>query len=108
MGGPMLLWSREPRPIPSGDLIEAATAALCEGWARVAGPELAAVTRPLRFTGRKKRRLVVEADYGSPSPWGSWDRLGPEPGRRSFTALRRAVNELIAPHEVDHIEFTPR
>lgn len=109
LGGPILLpWNGESRPVPSEDLIETANTSIRENWNGLVGSDLAVITNPLRFTGRKKRRLVVGADFNFRPPWGNWHTLGREPERRSFTALRKAVNELISPHEVDHIDFTPR
>jgi hypothetical protein len=67
---------------------------------------MAAVTTPLCFTGRKRRRLVCDI-YGDPNrslpPWGSWEAIAENP--QAFTKLRRSVNRAIAPLEVDHIDF---
>jgi len=75
-------------------------------WTEIAGPGLGAVTRPLAFTGKKARRLVICVEDTAIAPWGGWTCLSSdESKRRSFTQFRRAVNDAIAPHEVDHIEF---
>ena len=75
-------------------------------WTGIVGAELAAMTRPLRFTGPKSRRLVVAADASAKPPWGSWSVLSTYlPERRSFTAFRTAINAAIAPLRVDHVEF---
>ena len=76
-------------------------------WAEVVGPELAHITRPLAFTGEKARRLLVFADGSASPPWGGWTYLSSiESERHTFTRFRTAVNDTIAPHEVDHIDFT--
>jgi hypothetical protein len=76
-------------------------------WPDIAGPELAAVTRPLAFAGDKGCRLVVFADPSAKPPWGDWRwRSEREVERRTFTRFRAAVNTAIAPHGVDHISFT--
>ena len=80
---------------------------LRENWPRVAGELLAGVTRPVCITGVKARRLLVHASPGSRAPWGSWSSLSTEVAeRRTFTRLRASVNTEVAPHEIDHIDFT--
>ncbi|MBK6631442.1 MAG: hypothetical protein IPG33_10575 [Betaproteobacteria bacterium] len=75
-------------------------------WAEIVGNELANVTRPLLFTGEKARRLLILANATSTPPWGSWSLSTQESKRRTFSHFRAAINEAIAPHEVDHIDFT--
>lgn len=62
-------------------------------------------TFPKQFTGRKGRRLVVKKKMNFTPPWGSWyDHL--KNGKPSkFTELRKKINELINPLEIDHIDF---
>lgn len=81
---------------------------LIEQWEDLAGPELAANTRPVSFAGRKLRRLIVVANTNSQPPWGKWDCLNEGPERAAFTDLRRAVNGSVAPHGIDHIDFIER
>jgi hypothetical protein len=58
------------------------------------------------FTGKKARRLLVQAEGTATPPWGGWSYRSPdEAKRRTFTRFRSAVNKAIGPHEVDHIEF---
>ncbi len=97
-----------PRVRPTLADERAAMGIITEGWNVIAGADLAALTRPRSFTGRRRRRLVVEADYGANPPWGSWQELESLPGRRSFTELRAVINAAISPHAVDHIDFVPR
>lgn len=106
LGGPMYLeWDYTVKDRPPDDEAAKAIEVLKAKWMSVAGPELGDVTRPLRFTGAKLRRLLVEARRACAPPWGSWTRLANGEGRRSFTRFRRAVNEAIAPLHVDHIDF---
>jgi hypothetical protein len=106
LGGPMYLpWSFDPKEKPSDAAVSLAMEKLREQWASIAGPTLAPITRPLRFTGIKKRRLVVLADGSTKPPWGEWHYLAPGERRRTFMALRQAVNDAIAPMMVDHIDF---
>ena len=65
------------------------------------------MTKPLRFTGKKKRRLVVRADEKHAPPWGGWNALAPGENRRAFTHLRSAINRAISPLQVDQIDFEP-
>lgn len=98
-------WDFESKPIPSHDTVDAAYAKLSERWSEIVGESLAEMTVPVRFTGTKKRRLLVRHFQGTP-PWGGWTCLSHlESERRTFTAFRSAINLAISPHEVDHIDF---
>jgi hypothetical protein len=107
-----LPWHSEPKERPSDEKIDLALRKLKAFWLQVAGTELAKNTEPMRFSGKKQRRLVVKANPDYQPPWGRWDSLS-WGNRRSFTQLRQTVNYLIAPLVVDHIDFdvsipTPR
>jgi hypothetical protein len=106
-GGPCYRpWDFEAKERPSREDIATRLESLSAQWADIAGPNLGAATRPLAFTGKKARRLVVSAEETAVSPWGDWTRLSSdESKRRTFTRFRRAVNAALAPHEVDHIDF---
>ena len=97
-------WDFTEKPKPSEDIVQDALARLQQAWPKVAGPDLAKVTHPIKFTGAKRRRLLVHADKKMIPPWGDWDRLAGDTSR-SFTKLRQSVNEVIAPLVVDHIDF---
>jgi hypothetical protein len=96
-----------PRVRPSPEVGQQLLERLLEQWQSVAGPKLAAITKPKCLAGAKLRRLVVEADYSSRPPWGSWQALDQPSERHTFTEFRAAVNRCLAPHEVDHIDFEP-
>lgn len=106
-GGPMYRsWESEPSTRPDREQVDEAMDTLTRRWPEIAGTALAGITRPLKFTGEKARRLLVLADPTASPPWGEWARLSAnESERRTFTSLRAAVNAAIAPHEVDHIDF---
>lgn len=107
MGGKMYLpWSYEPKPRFDAAAKSRALEVLRKNWASIAG-EIASSTAPAHFTGSKSRRLVVSVINDAAPPWGSWTAFVPGETRRSFTALRKAVNQAIVPLEVDHIDFTP-
>ena len=78
---------------------------LQDDWAAIVGSELAAMTYPLRFTGHKKRQLIVRADADKRSPWGGWNWFGRDGNRHAFTDFRKRINHAISPHGVDHIVF---
>ncbi len=106
MGGPMHLpWNYEPRPIVSNADAEHAVNLLQADWGKIAGPDLCNITRPLRLTGKKRRKLLVGVDPSATPPWGTWTALTTGPERRSFTRFRAAVNATIDPLMVDHIDF---
>jgi len=108
LGGPMYRpWDFEAKERPGRERLTEYLARLTSRWKDIAGPELARATRPLAFSGAKARRLLVQADPTVSPPWGSWSRLSAvESERRLFTRFRAAINRAIAPHEVDHIDFT--
>lgn len=107
LGGPMYLpWSADPKPVPSPETLVAAMNSLNVRWYEVAGRDLAARTRPLRFTGKKGRRLVVGVAGEEPPPWGGWTYLDQSDIRRRFTDFRARLNNVIKPHFVDHVDFT--
>jgi hypothetical protein len=106
MGGPMYLdWGSSPKTTSSVEEVESAFHQLATNWKEIAGLVLASHTKPLRFTGKKRRRLLVLADPEYVPPWGSWNMLKPGEEHRSFTRLRNRVNEIIDPMKVDHIDF---
>jgi hypothetical protein len=109
MGGPVhLSWNYESRPDVSEQDAEKAIYTLKVEWVQIVGHELSQVTSPLGFTGLKKRRLIVNADFKHIPPWGSWSRLPDSKERREFTRFRAAVNKAIHPLTVDHIDFIQR
>lgn len=109
LGGPMnRAWDFDLKSRPPSEKIAHLIAVLLSRWAEIVGNELASITRPLAFTGEKSRRLLVLANAVTTPPWGGWAHLSAnELERRTFTLFRAAINKAIAPHEVDHIDFTP-
>ncbi len=107
MGGPMYRdWDFESKEKPDENALKITFYKLLEEWVLIAG-DIASMTRPIGFSGIKSRRLVVAVLADIDPPWGNWDRLSLHPEqRRTFTRFRAAVNTAIAPHEVDHIDFT--
>lgn len=101
-------WTCDPKPKLARDQASALIRLLRRNWSDVAGERLCAVTYPVRFSGQKGRRLVVESVIGSHPPWGSWQHISQNSQRASFAALRASVNEALAPHAVDHIDFLER
>jgi len=107
MGGPMYRpWDSEKKDRPSPTLLEESILKLIGQWPEIIGKELSCSTIPLKFTGKKARRLLVKVYGNANPPWGGWDHLSEdERKRREFTKFRVAVNEAISPHEVDHVSF---
>jgi hypothetical protein len=94
-----------PRDTPTDVEVKQALYILKERWNEIVGSDLGAVTTPLHFTGKKKRRLLVSAKSYAKPPWGTWFELYNNEKRRAFTYFRRAINDAISPLEVDHIDF---
>jgi hypothetical protein len=107
-GGPMYrAWDFETKSRPVQEQLDMHMNTLFSRWPEIVGRELASITRPVAFTGEKARRLLVLAESAATPPWGGWSSLSTrEPERRTFTNFRAAINEAIAPHEIDHIDFT--
>jgi hypothetical protein len=107
MGGPMHRpWAFDPKPRPSSTAINRYLEELSSKWLEIVGKELGLITRPLAFSGRKLRRLLVWAHPDMRPPWGDWARRSSiESERRTFTQFRAAINNAIIPHEIDHVEF---
>ena len=103
------LQSNEPKKALESEGYRAAMEAIKARWVYVAGPELADIAIPFLFAGAKGRNLVVVVEPGHTPPWGTWTTLSAvESERRTFTLFRKRVNEVIAPHEVDHVTFRER
>lgn len=95
----------DPAPSADRELIADKLADLKNNWSSIAGQELASHTNPLRFTGKKRRRLVVSKDESDFSPpWGSWWTIN-FIDKEAFSSFRQAVNKAIEPHYIDHIDF---
>ena len=107
MGGPMYrAWDFEAKNRPTSEQIKKHKDTLLSQWSEIVGNEIASITHPIAFTGKKARRLLVLADDNTNPPWGGWRHLSTqESKRRTFTHFRAAINKAIAPHEVDHIDF---
>lgn len=107
-GGPMYRpWDYEPKSPPRSEDLDRHLEMLRSQWSEIVGADISRATRPIAFTGRKARCLLIHADPTIQPPWGSWFQLSElESERRTFTAFRSAINKAIAPHEVDHVEFT--
>ena len=107
MGGPMYRpCDFDAKNRPSSTQINQCMEILLLRWHEIVGPDLALITKPLSFIGKKARRLLVAVEAGTAPPWGGWSHLSTvELKRRTFTRFRGAINKAIALHEVDHIDF---
>jgi hypothetical protein len=108
MGGPMYReWDFDTKERPGSEKLTHHMEALRSRWPEIVGHELGRFSRPVSFTGKKARRLLVSVDGVAKPPWGGWAHLSAkEEERRTFTRFRAAINEAIAPHEIDHVDFT--
>ncbi|MCC6165021.1 MAG: hypothetical protein IT182_16870 [Acidobacteria bacterium] len=106
LGDERAFWNTTERPLQPPEQLASSLAALLSNWDEIAPGGLSLVTRPLGWSGRKSRRLVVWADASAAAPWGTWASLDDDRSkRRSFTRLRASVNVAIQPHAVDDIVF---
>jgi hypothetical protein len=105
--GQFLSWYsyHEPKPRPTTSEVTRSMNHLRSAWMEIAGPEVGSVTSPKRFTGKKRRKLVVSFTTDKRPPWGGWSYFTRHEPRKPFTRLRAAVNAAIKPHHVDHIDF---
>jgi len=108
LGGPMYLdWNCEPKERPSDEALAQYLETLKTRWPEIVGSSFSGEIQPIRFTGRKARRLLVRANPKAAPPWGGWTHLSrKERKRRTFTRFREAINQAIHPHKVDHVGFT--
>jgi len=107
LGGSMKsTWSFKPKNRPSSKDLEQYISILLRNWSEIVGNDIARYTKPLEFTGKKARRLLVLADVDHSPPWGGWNVLAKnEEQRRRFTIFRADINKAISPHKVDHVDF---
>ena len=100
--------SYETRQKPTLEEENTALNRLSLNWGEIAG-SIAIHCQPLRFTGAKRRRLLVRADADNDfkPPWGEWNSITAGASTH-FKHFRRAVNDAIKPHEVDHIDVVHR
>lgn len=99
-------WNEEPRVRPEREKVAHYMKELFQVWPGIVDPEFGQKTKPLILTGKKLRRLVVLYQPEYLPPWGSWSNHLAKGSPSQFTLLRKQVNSLLAPHEVDHIDFT--
>src|SRR5258708_39025405 len=87
LGGPMYRpWDSEPKACPSSEAINRYLEILLPNWSAIVGEELGKATRPLTFSGKKGRRLLVRANPDIRPAWGNWFNLSNvESERRAFT-----------------------
>lgn len=107
-GGPLYrAWDSEAKHRPEAENLDHHLETLTSKWSQIVGDQLGRATRPVAFSGKKARRLLVFADLNVVPPWGEWSRLSQlDAERRTFTQFRAAINKAIAPHEIDHVDFT--
>lgn len=107
MDGPVYReWNSDPKIRPTSNDLDKYMHILTSHWLEIVGLEAGSITRPIKFTGTKARRLLVWADNNHPAPWGNWfERSNDKAKRITFTKFRTAINAAITPHEVDHIDF---
>lgn len=97
--------SHPPAATPSCTEAKEAFEKLVSRWKEITAGKLGGVLRPIRFSGKRRRRLLVKVAEDVPAPWGSWTFLPHRPARHLFSEFRREVNRAINPHKVDHIDF---
>ena len=98
-------WNKEPRVKPSQKEIEEYLKELKAKWVNVLSDEFGIATKPIQFSGSKLRRLVVSYKNEYKPPWGSWTNSLASGSPSKFTILRKNINSIIKPHEVDHVDF---
>jgi hypothetical protein len=108
-GGIHLPWTYDAKECPSPAELAKHLECLRAQWPTIADERIVQVTQPSNFTGCKARRLLVDVTGDAVPPWGDWTSLSRvEDERRTFTRFRAAINELIKPHHVDHVDFVIR
>jgi hypothetical protein len=110
MGDPLYLpWTGDAKERPSPAELAEHLECLRAQWPTIVDEKIEQVTQPSSFTGCKARRLLVDVTGDASPPWRDWTSLSRvEEERRTFTRFRAAINELIKPHHVDHVDFVIR
>jgi len=90
---------------PTKKEVQNALVELLNKWNEVLSEEFSSNTKPVSFSGDKRRSLLVTYQSGYLPPWGSWTNHLTNGKPSKFTKLRRKVNEFIKPLDVDHIIF---
>jgi len=79
---------------------------LTSNWHQILDASISESLRPVSFSGRKSRRLIIEVLEDVPAPWGTWTEIYEAISRkRKFTKFRENINRALSPHKVDHIDF---
>ena len=99
-----------PEPVctkrPSRELVIETRQRLRDSWAEIAGPELHLITWPLKFVGRKRRRLILQVNPLVDPPWRSWinwGRLEPQAAQ-----LKARIDRAILPMRFEQLTFAGR
>lgn len=100
-------WDETIKERPTQDAIQIHFDCIQKNWSTILSDEFSKNTVPVRFSGKKLRRLLVKYKAGYLPPWGSWTNHLANGLPSKFTELRKRVNQLIEPHKVDHIDFVP-
>jgi hypothetical protein len=90
---------------PTLDEIKTAVQNLEKNWETIWDVEFGINTKPILFSGKKSRSLLVSYKSNYSPPWGSWTNHLANGRPSKFTELRLKVNEIIKPVMVDHIIF---
>ncbi len=90
---------------PTPDEIKTALQNLKDHWQTLWEIEFGNNTKPILFSGKKSRNLLVSYKSNYSPPWGSWTNHLANGRPSKFTELRLKVNEIIKPVMVDHIIF---
>jgi hypothetical protein len=96
-------WNTQQRLKPNDLEVRDSLILLKSQWEIIAGVPLAALTKPIEFTGRKSRRLLVSVVKDGLPEWGTWVSVRSNP--RAFSDFRRRINDAIYPMEIDHVDF---
>lgn len=90
---------------PTKEEIRTALHLLERKWIDILENNFGENTRPVKFSGRKSRCLMVTYNDSYSPPWGSWTNHLANGRPSKFSELRIKVNEIIKPVAVDHIIF---
>ncbi|MEP6467356.1 MAG: hypothetical protein ABJB05_13690 [Parafilimonas sp.] len=89
---------------PTKDEKQNAILKIQANWKIYLGKEFAEKTKPIKLTGNKARRLLVQVDANYQPPWGTWTQISIDK-KTLFANFRQKINNDISPIAVDHIDF---
>ena len=90
-------------PVPKQEFVDTAMKKLFDHWTSIVVKQLSSCIKPRRFTGKKKRRLVLFVSQNSMAQLEKQWLSKEQSEKQFFDGLKESVNQKITPHQIDSI-----